>query len=365
MSDNNNLPTKQAEDNADIQVVQRPYVRLEAGKHSPVNVDLANSFWEETKLKHDAVLNMLNRRALKDDIKHSKYIGHYVDLDSLIAAIPEPTPGDYADVDAGEGHPVVRYIWDETDQKWEAQVGVSTQLTGEQIKEMYEGEANTNAFTDKDKEKLDDLGGFGGTFESYEDLVDNVDYTKLGEGSYAIVEPGVDEDAIEYIWSATNQKWVRNTLDGKAIKEMYEAEGNVNTFTDTEKEKLDNLGSFGGTFESYEDLVDGADQTKLGEGSYAIVDPGEGEDVIQYIWDFTDQKWVRNTVNYGTTAGTAAQGNDPRITGAAQRAANLSDLEDAGDARQNLGLGNAATRNITTSTADPTGGNNLDLWLKV
>lgn len=48
------------------------------------------------------------------------------------------------------------------------------------------------------------------------------------------------------------------------------------------------------------------------------------------------------TVTYGNTAGTAAQGNDPRIVGAMQGGNNLSELTSPSSARVALGLGAAA-----------------------
>lgn len=56
------------------------------------------------------------------------------------------------------------------------------------------------------------------------------------------------------------------------------------------------------------------------------------------------------TLNTGTAAGTVATGNDSRITGAAQKANNLSDLSNVATARSSLGLGTAATATVGTGT---------------
>jgi hypothetical protein len=55
------------------------------------------------------------------------------------------------------------------------------------------------------------------------------------------------------------------------------------------------------------------------------------------------------TLNVGTVANTVAAGNDARITGAAQKANNLSDLASVATSRTNLGLGTAAVLDAGTA----------------
>jgi hypothetical protein len=71
------------------------------------------------------------------------------------------------------------------------------------------------------------------------------------------------------------------------------------------------------------------------------------------------------TLSVGTTAGTVAAGDDSRITGAAQKASNLSDLASASTSRTNLGLGTAAVLNANamgnTSHGDVTASGDIVL----
>lgn len=82
--------------------------------------------------------------------------GTFVSLAALQAGVTDPAAGDYADVDV-VGDDVVRYIWDATDSVWVVQSGAVAPITASQVKQLYESNPDTNAFTDAEKSKLGDV----------------------------------------------------------------------------------------------------------------------------------------------------------------------------------------------------------------
>jgi hypothetical protein len=84
-------------------------------------------------------------------LESSKFVGLFVSENVLPLSGSE---GDYANVDGGAGSDVYRVIWDSSDNKWVMVQGVSTELTDAQIKQQYESNPDTNAFTDDEKAKL-------------------------------------------------------------------------------------------------------------------------------------------------------------------------------------------------------------------
>ena len=79
--------------------------------------------------------------------------GTFPSLAALQSGVTDPEPGDYADVDS-VGADVERYIWDATDNIWVVQSGAVAPITASQVKQLYESNPDTNAFTDAEKAKL-------------------------------------------------------------------------------------------------------------------------------------------------------------------------------------------------------------------
>lgn len=87
-------------------------------------------------------------------LEGSHFKGLHASLAALQSAHPAGTAGDYADVDAGAGVDVVRYLWDVTDAEWIAQAASGGSMTAAEVKTAYESNPDTNAFTDSEKTKL-------------------------------------------------------------------------------------------------------------------------------------------------------------------------------------------------------------------
>ena len=82
-----------------------------------------------------------------------------------------------------------------------------------------------------------------------------------------------------------------NTLGNIKVDKVQGKGLSTQDFTTDLKQKLEQLEStkFKGYFASLADMQTNA---QTGVGAYAYVDLGQGEDVVKYIWDTSDQKWV-------------------------------------------------------------------------
>lgn len=87
-------------------------------------------------------------------LESSHFRGEFVSLTALQTEVPVGNAGDFAYVDAGAGSNSVMYIWSTSDNEWQLAQSTPTDETPESIKEKYESNADTNAYTDIEKSKL-------------------------------------------------------------------------------------------------------------------------------------------------------------------------------------------------------------------
>lgn len=111
----------------------------------------------KTKYESNANTNVFTdgEKSKLATLESSKFLGTFLN----VAAIPtvNAVAGSYADVDAGAGVDVQRYIFDANDSKFVQSTSTVAGETSASIKMKYEDNADTNAFTDTEKTKLADL----------------------------------------------------------------------------------------------------------------------------------------------------------------------------------------------------------------
>lgn len=96
-------------------------------------------------------------KAKLSGLSSSRFLGIYPTLSNLQAAHPAPSAGSFAYVDLGPTADIMSYIWDANSTKYVPQASGNTQETPESVKEKYETNDDTNAFTDAYKDRLDGL----------------------------------------------------------------------------------------------------------------------------------------------------------------------------------------------------------------
>lgn len=165
-------------------------------------------------------------------LESSHFKGQYASLEALQEAFPLASAGDYANVDEGVGHDVIRYVWDTSDSTWLPQLGASAQLTASQIKEEYESNPDTKVFSNDEKIKLEGIAA-----EATKNRADSANADKVHTHTMTQVT-GLD--------TALADKASKTELNaGLALKvDKVVGKGLSDTnFTQAEKDKLASLGN--------------------------------------------------------------------------------------------------------------------------
>lgn len=92
-------------------------------------------------------------------LEDGHFKGVHVGLAGLTAEHPAAVAGDYAVVD--DGVDLTWYQWSVVDAAWTARTGESTEITPAQVKQYYEQNPDTNAFTNDEKTALSNLTSSG------------------------------------------------------------------------------------------------------------------------------------------------------------------------------------------------------------
>lgn len=222
-------------------------------------------------------------KAKLSGLSSSRFLGVYPTLSNLQAAHPAPAVGSFAYVDLGPTADIMSYIWDANSNKYVPQASGNTQETPETIKEKYESNDDTNAFTDADKSKLDGIeAGASGDLSGseikslYEAEADTNAFTDTEKSKLAGIESGATADMsnaeIKSAYEAnTNTNAFTDAEQSKLagiengatgdqtaaeIKAAYESNSNTNAYTDAEKTKLDSLIFFSGSYNDLDDIPD-------------------------------------------------------------------------------------------------------------
>lgn len=199
-------------------ILQKKIDGMFAPATDPLEMANAIDALEDKNIMSDA------QKAKLEELKTSKYLGTYLTSEEI--PLEGAEAGNYADVDSGEPDvDTERWIYDADSLKFVKSVSIPASETSESVKEKYESNEDTNAFTDLEKDKLSSLElETPETIKAkYEENLDTNTYTDDEKSKLS----GLPSEII----SETEE----------SIKEKYESNLDTNVFTDAEKSKLSEL----------------------------------------------------------------------------------------------------------------------------
>lgn len=103
-----------------------------------------------------SVMSTAERQKLAS-LESSKFLGTFLTSDAI--PLDKAVAGSYADVDAGPGETVSRWIFDADNGAFVKATGSIAGETSASIKQKYEDNPDTNAFTDTYKATVEALAG--------------------------------------------------------------------------------------------------------------------------------------------------------------------------------------------------------------
>lgn len=238
-----------------INTLDRPIVNLPAAQEQ---VAYLRDLEEGLELKVDKVAGKqlstedftTSEKEKLAGLESSHFKGEFSSYEALVDAHPTAKPGDYARVDGGEDESVAAYIWDSSDQKWVMQLGESTAETPVTVKEKYESNPDTNAFTDSNKNKLAEIEA-GAQVNKIESIKVNNFELAISDKEVAIFIPASFSELNDDIGIAK-----RAELDEKAPIYSPEFLGIPKVPVATEDEQAVNLGQMRSEIqEAFEDVI--------------------------------------------------------------------------------------------------------------
>lgn len=236
----------------------------EAPAYDPESMANAIDALEDKNIMTDA------QKAKLEELKASKYLGTFLTPEEI--PLEGAEAGNYADVDSGEPDvDTERWIYDADSLKFVKAISVPASETSESVKEKYESNPDTNAFTDADKLKLDSIdieasGGEPETAETIKTKYESNPDTNAFTDSLLLKLNSIPEEGVKGEKGDSGEKGA----DGASAYEIAKTNG----FVGTETEWLASLkGEKGDSGDSVDSIETGSGYVNFYQASKNSKDP--------------------------------------------------------------------------------------------